>query len=320
MGKRESEEFRKRMSHKIDYRNAIDVNYTERIERNPIDLENNYIKYSKMRKEEPKEEPKKKSKIKLSKKGKMTLAATGVALTALFGYKIYDNSQKGNEPITIEQALENGDSLETLGINQGIQDKIVDLGKRLENENITNQDIIEMATEIKETQFELIKTKIAKEYNKTLEKDESKIQSSEIEVKPESFSSNGEKNQNAQILVNGETVFSGSDISDDIRDMIQSAENMNINEGLVNTKDLNQDKYIKAFKKYVKEMDEFAAKEIKIEDGTIQTKVTKVKDLDKKEEKTAKLYNTDVPKEGTTINYDYRNSTSPQIEDDEMEL
>lgn len=202
----------------------------------------------------------------------------------------YADYKQGNNPITLEQALENGQDLEALGMTEELQEKLEELQERMADENITNKEIIEIAPEINDLQFAILKTKIA---DKLEESEEFKgIRPGALTVEPEAHSnSNGERTQNAKIKMNKEVIFSGDEISDDIKDMILNTEKMRINVGNVNNESFNKDKYVKVFQGYLTDLEQFAAKEIKVEKDektgelkSISTQETKVKDLAKTED------------------------------------
>lgn len=221
--------------------------------------------------------------------GAVVLTST-LVLGGIGAHNSYAGYKQGNEPITLEQALENGQDLESLGMTEELQEKLEELQERMADENITNKEIIEIAPEINDLQFAILKTKIA---DKLEESEEFKgIRLGALTVEPEAYSnSNGERTQNARIIayedtINEETIFSGDEISDDIKDMILNTEKMRINVGNVNNESFNKDKYVKAFQGYLTNLEQFAAKEIKVEKDektgelkSISTQETKVKDL-----------------------------------------
>lgn len=225
--------------------------------------------------------------------GAVVLTST-LVLGGIGAHNSYAGYKQGNNPITLEQALENGQDLEALGMTEELQEKLVDLQERMADENITNKEIIEIAPEINDLQFAILKTKIA---DKLEESEEFKgIRPGALTVEPEANGSNGERTQNARIIayedtINEETIFSGDEISDDIKDMILNTEKMRINVGNVNTESFSKDKYVKAFQGYLTNLEQFAAKEIKVEKDektgelkSISTQETKVKDLAKTED------------------------------------
>lgn len=82
------------------------------------------------------------------------------ALTVWGSYKAYTEYKDSQNTLTLEQALENGETLEELGINQDIATELEELSTRLEGD-LTNQELIEIAEEIPEIQMKVIKTKVA---------------------------------------------------------------------------------------------------------------------------------------------------------------
>lgn len=82
------------------------------------------------------------------------------ALTVWGSYKAYTEYKDSQNTLTLEQALENGETLEELGINQDIATELAELSTRLEND-LTDQELIEIAEKIPEIQMKVIKTKMA---------------------------------------------------------------------------------------------------------------------------------------------------------------
>ena len=111
---------------------------------------------------------KEKKKISKPKKlGKMTLrgkiTVTLMAVAAGVGaYGLYTTTQQDNQPININQALENGETLEELGIDNNIKNELDKIGNILQNnDEIDNSTLITLAPEINNLQFDILKTKLA---------------------------------------------------------------------------------------------------------------------------------------------------------------
>ena len=93
---------------------------------------------------------------------KKLLAATALTGITIVGVaKGYDHYQEQKTPITLEQALESGENLEKLGIDKDIAVKIENIKDKLENEDITNEELIKLSRDINEIQFDTIKMKLA---------------------------------------------------------------------------------------------------------------------------------------------------------------
>jgi Tfp pilus assembly major pilin PilA len=102
----------------------------------------------------------------LNKKKVAAVAAAVLAVGGTVkGVDMYQNYQAQNTHITIEQALENGATLEKLGITKETEKEINSIDKMLENEDIENNELMKLAPRINSLQFDIIKEKLAKTLN-----------------------------------------------------------------------------------------------------------------------------------------------------------
>lgn len=85
---------------------------------------------------------------------------SGVALVS--GINMAQTYIENNQPAKIDQVLENGASLEDLGIDEEIVSRIDNLESILEREDLTDQEVKELAIKINELQFDVTEGKLAK--------------------------------------------------------------------------------------------------------------------------------------------------------------
>lgn len=239
-----------------------------------------------------------KKKTRLKPWAKIALAG----LIAFGGYKAYDmyaTNQKGNMPITLTQALENGDSLKDLKIDNSIKNELEEIKVDLANKDSSNEDLIALSAKINELQFDTIKTKLSK----TLGAEESDItlstgvQSTSEGTTIETVEVNGGKTYtNKELFKNENTIPS------EISDYIKEIGDMQTLMGKLQEGDFNRNDILKEYKEAVKSIDQMAATKITVDKkGNIYVEQTKQKDLKENNKETTK-------------------ETSRQEIDDEMEL
>lgn len=220
--------------------------------------------------------------------------ATG--LIAFGGYKYYQDYQKENNAITLEQALDNGESLNSLKIDSSIETQLESIKEELSSNDITDQELINISTKINELQFDTLKTKLAKTLN---------VNEEDVKLYTKSVSKEtGETYQSVEVQ-GGETyskkdIFNRSNtISDDIATYIQNIGEMQTLMGKMQTGDIDRNSVMKEYKKTIREIDTMAASKMSIDGkGNIRVDKTNKKDLEK----------------------DKTNKQDKQIEDDGMEL
>lgn len=242
-----------------------------------------------------------KNKIRLRKPVRRIGKIALVLFIASGGYKAYNaynENQKENTPITLTQALENGESLESLEIDNSIKNELEDIKEELGKEDISNSDIMKLAPKINELQFDTIKTKLAN----TLGEEESDITlhtgvASEGKTKESVEVKGGEKYTNKEFLKNENTI--SSEIANYIKEIGDMQDIMKeLQEG-----DFERENILSKYKKLVKSTDQMAASKITVDKkGNIAVEYTRVKDLKENDKETGKV------------------NTTREIDDDEMEL
>lgn len=232
------------------------------------------------------------------------LATIGlVGLIAFGGYNYYKDYQQENNSITLEQALENGETLESLKIDSSIEERIKDIKEKLSNPDLSNQELIKLSIEINELQFDTLKTKLAK----TLNVDESDIKLYTGLVSKES----GETYQS--VKVKGGETYSKEDL---ITDFVNKENTIDLNtagyiEGIGNLMkfigksqegNIDSDGIMKICKETIKEIDTMAAAEMSIDSkGNISVEKINKKDLAKENEQTSKKENKQIEDDGIEL-------------------
>lgn len=236
----------------------------------------------------------------------IVLGATGLmAFGGLKAYDMYKETQKQNAPITLDQAIENGDSLKKLGIDEKIKTEIDGINKLLSSDEISNKALIDLASRINNLQFDTIKTKLAN----TLGVEETDISlytesADEGRTRESVYVKDGETYRNKEFLVNSNTIT--SDIADYIKDIAEMQTLM----GKIQNQNIDRSDILKKYKSAMETVNEFAAGKMDIDEkGNISMDYTKVSELYTTETKETK---------GKVASSSYK--ISPQIEDDEMEL
>ena len=209
-----------------------------------------------------------------------------VGLIAFGGYKGYQSYQEKNESITLEQALENGESLDTLKIDNSIKNELDSIKEELTGNNITNQELLQLSTKINNLQFDTLKTKLSK----TLNVDESDITLHTGVVSNQT----GETHESVQVQDGqtyvGKEIFNNTNtISYDISRYIKDIGEMQTLMGKMQTGDIDRNSIIKSYKSTIKEIEQMATSKMFVDDkGNISIQKLQKRDLEKEDNKIAK--------------------------------
>lgn len=231
--------------------------------------------------------PKQQKKVIFTGKLKSRIIALGLSAVVLIGgYGLYSQYQQQNEPIRIEQALENGENVNSLGIDSNILSKIQEIEKTLERADLTNEEIIGLASEIYELELDTIKTKLAN----TLDITEDKIS---VHTAP---TKEGKTRETVEII-GGETyrnkdLFTWENtISSEIADyIIKIGEMQEVNEKVKEevqkgNKNINREASLKTYAEMIKATSQFAAGIVKNDgNGNLSLEQTRQKDIATKQE------------------------------------
>lgn len=208
--------------------------------------------------------------------------AAGLAGIMIFGgFNALHEYRDSKNTLTLEQALENGETLEKLGINEKIATEIDELTTKLEGD-LTREELIDIAEEIPEIQMEVIKTKIADKIEVESLQDIKLTPTTETTDTRISVEEKGgyERNNIINVIL-GEKTISG-----DIADYIDRIGNAQGKRDEILNGDIDKEKDIKYYRNAIKETSKFAAGEIKIDEkGNISIEKTRVSKLEKAKEK-----------------------------------
>ena len=218
-------------------------------------------------------------------------------LLAFGGYKAcqeYNEYKSQNTPITLEQAMKNGESLDELGIDKKIEKEIEDINNLLNKDEITNNEIIELSAKINNLQFDTIKTKLSN----TLGVDEE-----DIKVFTDIIN-NGETTEE-RIEIKGGKIYTNKDffknsdtMTEDISNFIKDIGKIQGLMGDIQNKNMDRRECLKKYKQVMKNLDNFAAGKMTIDDkGNISMDYTKVSELDKEETKAVASSNYEMSQE-----------------------
>ena len=212
-----------------------------------------------------------------------------VGLIAIGGYKAYDiysTNQKENTPITLTQALENGDSLKDLKIDNSIKNELEEIKADLANKDISNSDLMALSTKINELQFDTIKTKLSK----TLGAEESDITlSTGVESASEGTTRETVEVEGGKTYTNKELFKNENTIPSEISDYIKEIGDMQTLMGKLQEGDFNRNDILKEYKEAVKSIDQMAATKMTVDKkGNIYVEQTKQKDLKENNKETSR--------------------------------
>lgn len=224
----------------------------------------------------------KKPNRKLNKKFLLALGAVGIAGVAVFGgCKAFLDSQKQNNGVTIEEALNNKNTLETLGLDENTAKDIQELKGKIEGiDKLSDEEIQDLIVEVEENYFTTVKDKLANIYDADIE--DIKIQPEGVILSESDFYSSSRLE--ASIIINDKIVAQGDQIPQDLKDYFKECEDARINVNTyVREADENYDrgKAIKAIKEDMTNIEKMGATEITLnEDGSLSTYLVTVKDVD----------------------------------------
>ncbi len=209
--------------------------------------------------------------------GAITLGATGI--------HNYTNRPQ-NQPITLEEALENGKTLKDLNVSEEIRYELMNIQQYLENEEISNTELINMASQIEELQKNVITNKTADLLGvepgdiivDTIVGDKSEAPVERIQVK---INEKGE----TPIYIRGDfmDLVRENTISAEISDFIKQMDKMKELEKQLEDKNLKREDVIEEYRETIDIVSKFAAGEMKIdENGNITIEQIKQKDIKEK--------------------------------------
>lgn len=212
------------------------------------------------------------------------LVLAGIAIVGGVGVKnAYDQYQRQNAPATVEQVLAYGEGLKELGIDNNILSELEKVQMSLQlSENLTNQEIRELAPKISNLQFDVIKTKLSKVLGVP-----------EGDIKVYTNSTKDGRTEEKVKVINGNTyrnkdIFTYENtISSEVSEYIKEVAEMQDIIGDLQYGNFNREDILKVYKEMVDNTNNFAASRIKIDEkGNISVEQTKVKDLEKQANET----------------------------------
>lgn len=219
-----------------------------------------------------------KQKAKLRRKRiSLILTAGALAFGSYGAKKFYDYNLK---PVTIEEALKGGKTLEELGLEQDNIDELNNIKLQLlSQEDLSRKDIQKLGQRIENFELEIIKDKLKNSLNI----------SEELRVEPKTDTSDTiiyKFNNNGEII---EGLVEGKDYDIEIGDFIESIANLQTANNGYDNKINNRDEILQKLDKSLDLTERFASSEIiKNEKGKIKLNRTTRSDLEKIKENESK--------------------------------
>lgn len=227
------------------------------------------------------------SKTKLSKGRTMSSKAlkkiaevAAVATIAVGGYMVYQEHQRQNSPAPIEETLK---ASEDLKLENSTIEQIESMKESVANiDELSDTEIQNLLVETRDLYLTTVKDKLADVYN---------VETDEIQILPENDMADPESvdfatRQLASVLVNGEVVAEGDQIPQDLKDYFKECEYASTNVRNYVSKaeeNYNRENAINALKDDMSKIEEMGVTEIsKNDDGSLETYVIKVKDIENK--------------------------------------
>lgn len=227
------------------------------------------------------------SKTKLSKGRTMSSKAlkkiaevAAVATIAVGGYMVYQEHQRQNSPAPIEETLK---ASEDLKLENSTIEQIESMKESVANiDELSDTEIQNLLVETRDLYLTTVKDKLADVYN---------VETDKIQILPENDMADPESvdfatRQLASVLVNGEVVAEGDQIPQDLKDYFKECEYASTNVRNYVSKaeeNYNRENAINAIKDDMSKIEEMGVTEIsKNDDGSLETYVIKVKDVESK--------------------------------------
>ena len=227
------------------------------------------------------------SKTKLSKGRTMSSKAlkkiaevAAVATIAVGGYMVYQEHQRQNSPAPIEETLK---ASEDLKLENSTIEQIESMKESVANiDELSDAEIQNLLVETRDLYLTTVKDKLADVYN---------VETDKIQILPENDMADPESvdfatRQLASVLVNGEVVAEGDQIPQDLKDYFKECEYASTNVRNYVSKaeeNYNRENAINALKDDMSKIEEMGVTEIsKNDDGSLETYVIKVKDIENK--------------------------------------
>lgn len=215
-----------------------------------------------------------------SKALKKIAEVAAVATIAVGGYMVYQEHQRQNSPAPIEETLK---ASEDLKLENSTIEQIESMKESVANiDELSDAEIQNLLVETRDLYLTTVKDKLANVYN---------VETDEIQILPENDmadpnSATYESRQLASVLVNGEVVAEGDQIPQDLKDYFKECEYASTNVRNYVSKaeeNYNRENAINALKDDMSKIEEMGVTEIsKNDDGSLETYVIKVKDIENK--------------------------------------
>lgn len=215
-----------------------------------------------------------------SKALKKIAKVAATATIAIGGYMVYQEHQRQNSPAPIEETLK---ASEDLKLENSTIEQIESMKESVANiDELSDAEIQNLLVETRDLYLTTVKDKLANVYN---------VETDEIQILPENDmadpnSATYESRQLASVLVNGEVVAEGDQIPQDLKDYFKECEYASTNVRNYVSKaeeNYNRENAINAIKDDMSKIEEMGVTEIsKNDDGSLETYVIKVKDVESK--------------------------------------
>lgn len=215
-----------------------------------------------------------------SKALKKIAKVAATATIAIGGYMVYQEHQRQNSPAPIEETLK---ASEDLKLENSTIEQIEAMKESVANiDELSDTEIQNLLVETRDLYLTTVKDKLANVYN---------VETDEIQILPENDmadpnSATYESRQLASVLVNGEVVAEGDQIPQDLKDYFKECEYASTNVRNYVSKaeeNYNRENAINAIKDDMSKIEEMGVTEIsKNDDGSLETYVIKVKDIENK--------------------------------------
>ena len=215
-----------------------------------------------------------------SKALKKIAKVAATATIAIGGYMVYQEHQRQNSPAPIEETLK---ASEDLKLENSTIEQIESMKESVANiDELSDAEIQNLLVETRDLYLTTVKDKLANVYN---------VETDEIQILPENDMADPESvdfatRQLASVLVNEEVVAEGDQIPQDLKDYFKECEYASTNVRNYVSKaeeNYNRENAINALKDDMSKIEEMGVTEIsKNDDGSLETYVIKVKDIENK--------------------------------------
>lgn len=202
----------------------------------------------------------------------------GAAALVVIGGSVF-KVVKDNEPRSLHQAFEMGETAESLNIPSNTVEKLNKLDEQIHDENTSNKQLIDLVDDTYKYALDITKGKIYNEMDKNFKKNNNITSKDDLELRSED-DTGGECPTTIEYVLNKKTNTSlDIGVSEEMSEFIKAIGTMQDRSEIARIgNEYDRDDLIDRCERGIKTIDNIAACNIRIVDKNIDVKITTVKD------------------------------------------